>query len=169
MWLTQSYLGNVEPDASVFVYYFFENYNKEHEQFTSRVQHELENLGDTYRDRVSLVMPNPRYAHGIESEIRQSGDFYELFKDKLPGLFISGKPLKKINKATDDCVYVSFDGMTAEEVAGVISKVRSLVDSKLLSAKSVGKKTFGSKIYDALELKPGIFGFRIDLKKLKDW
>ena len=25
MWVTQTYLGTVEPDARVFVYYFFEN------------------------------------------------------------------------------------------------------------------------------------------------
>lgn len=169
MWLTQSYLGNAEPDAKVFIYYFFQNYNQEQEEFTRRVQHELENLGEAYRDRISLLMPNPRYAHGIESEIRQSGDFYELFEGQLPGLFISPKPLKQIDKANDDCVYLPFTGMGAEDVAATITKMRGLVDSKLLSGHPVGKKAFGAKLYDALELKPGIFGFRIDLKKLKDW
>jgi hypothetical protein len=44
MWVTQTYLGVVEPDAQVYVYYLFEDYNHEQKEFTDRVPPVIEEI-----------------------------------------------------------------------------------------------------------------------------
>lgn len=109
MWVTQSYLGNVEPDADVFVYYLYESYVDEQKKFTDRLQRELENLGDVFGGRVSLQMPNPRYAGRIEAEVRENRELWEAVHSKLPGLLISTVPLSKIEGYDDTCYFVPFN------------------------------------------------------------
>ncbi len=70
MWVTQTYLGTVEPDVKVFIYYLFEDYNPDQTDFTNAVQFELEKMGAVFESNVSLLMPNPRYAARIEAEVR---------------------------------------------------------------------------------------------------
>jgi hypothetical protein len=53
MWVTQTYLGVVEPDAQLYVYYLFENYKREQKAFTDRIQQELV----TCR-RVNITIPS---------------------------------------------------------------------------------------------------------------
>ena len=96
MCVTQTYLGTVEPDAKVFVYYFFEDYDPEQKRFTDRVQRELERLGELFGDQVSLLMPNPRYAGRIEAEVRENMALWTSLRGKFPGLFVSTLPLSKI-------------------------------------------------------------------------
>jgi hypothetical protein len=71
MWITQTYLGTVEPDASVFIYYMYADYLDEHVEFTKEVQRLLEKFGEAYGNSVSLLMPNPNYANKIEFEVRE--------------------------------------------------------------------------------------------------
>lgn len=172
MWVTQSYLGDVEPNAKLFVYYFFEDYNQDQKTFTQRVQRELENLGDVYGDKVSLLMPNPRYANKIESEMRQFNweSWFSLGETGLPGLFISPKPIATLESKDDGCIYIPFKKMDAKSVAEVIQQVRGIADNTLnwdfANQYQTEPKSFGRRLADALELKPGIWGFKIDLKKL---
>lgn len=65
MWGTQSYLATVEPEAKVFTYYLFEDYNNDQKRFTDQVQRELERMGEIHDSNVSLLMPNPKYADSI--------------------------------------------------------------------------------------------------------
>lgn len=71
MWVTQTYLGTVEPEASVFIYYLYTNYIDAQVEFTNAVQRELEKFGEAYGSDVSLQMPNPNYAEKIEAEVRE--------------------------------------------------------------------------------------------------
>jgi hypothetical protein len=48
MWITQTYLGTVDPDASVFIYYLYADYLDEHVEFTKEVQRSLEKFGEVY-------------------------------------------------------------------------------------------------------------------------
>jgi hypothetical protein len=169
MWVTQTYLGTVEPDAKVFVYYFLEDYNSEQKAFTQKVQRELENLGEISGDQVSLLMPNPRYAGRIETEMRNQGNLWSL-QGKLPGLFLSRKPLADLEPDGDGCVYIPFETQGAKGVAEVIQRIRGLAYDTLSSyfANQSEPKTvsLAKRFGDALELKPGIWGFKIDLRKL---
>jgi hypothetical protein len=71
MWVTQTYLGDVERDAKLFVYYCYENYNTEQRELTEAIQEHLETIGEVYGDKVSLMIPNTRYANRIEAEVRE--------------------------------------------------------------------------------------------------
>lgn len=169
MWVTQSYLGNVEPDADVFVYYLYLNYVDEQKRFTDRLQRELENLGDVFGGRVSLQMPNPRYAGKIEAEVRENRALWEAVYSKLPGLLISTVPLAKIEDYDDTCYFVPFNTTLTLDVILAVDRIKQLADRTIAwKHKPVPAEplSFSSRLADALELKPGIFGFRVDLRKL---
>jgi len=170
MWVTQTYLGCVEPDAKLFVYYFYEDYVREQKSFTDRVQQELEQLGEAFGDKVSLLMPNPRYAGRIEAEVREFRELWESLHGNLPGLFVSRKPLANLKPSDDGCVYIPFETKNPEEAAAVIQRVRGVANETMswdfAQQPRPKQKSFGERLGEAIELKPGVFGFRIDLKKL---
>ena len=171
MWVTQTYLGTVEPDAKVFVYYCFEDYSRGQKEFTKRVQRELEHLGEVFGDKVSLLMPNPRYAGRIESEVRENEALWtSLSGGKLPGLLLSKVPLVKLDNERDECFFIPFETHDPKGVANVIQEVRRLAGDTLNwefanRPPQVQRKGLGERFFDALELKPGIWGFKIDLRK----
>lgn len=170
MWVTQTYLGTMEPDAKLFVYYFFEYYNSEQKTFTQRVQRELETLGEVFDDKVSLLMPNPRYAGQIEAEMRKHDWNWFSLRGKLPGLFLSRKPIANLEPSDDGCVFIAFETQDAKGVAEVIQRVRGIANDTLnwdfATQHQPEAKSLGGKLVDALELKPGIWGLKVDLKKL---
>ena len=169
MWVTQSYLATVEPDANVFVYYLFEDYSSEQKHLTQQVQRAMERMGDIHGSKVSLLIPNPRYADSIESEMRQIVPLWQLIHGTLPALLISTKPMKEINTDTEQCVYVPFIEKSPESIAETLKKARDLTYHALMQAELSHRNNQASlarRIGDSVELKPGIFGFRVDLKKL---
>lgn len=169
MWVTQTYLGTVEPNAKLFVYYFFEEYNPDQKKFTESVQKELENLGEAFGDKVSLLLPNPRYAGQIEAEMRQYDWIWFSLNKKLPGLFLSQKPIIALKPDDIGCVYIPFKKQDAKSVAEVIQSVRGIANNTLswdfATQYQSETKSIGGRLFDALEIKPGIWGFKLDLKK----
>lgn len=171
MWVTQSYLGTPDKDASTFVYYLYENYNSEQVSFTKLVQNEMETMGEIFKSDVTLLMPNPRYAASVQSEF--VGKFrarWSLFDGKLPGLVITQRPMSDPDVLEHECIYFPFDVKDMESVKRVCGEVRSLLLSTLSykhANRPVPKEpSFFQILYDALEAKPGAFGFRLDLKKV---
>lgn len=169
MWITQSYLATVEPEAKVFIYYMFEEYNDQM-GFTQEVQSHLERMGEVYGNDVSLLMPNPKYADRIEAEMREIRPLWGLVYSSLPALIISTEPMKKLSESTERCVCIPFRGLSAIGVAETISEVRRITYETLSYAHkqpAIGKnKSPLDRIGDSIEIKPGIFGVAIDLKKL---
>lgn len=170
MWVTQTYLGVVEPDAKLFVYYFFEDYQPAQKNFTDRVQRELEALGEVFGDSVSLLMPNPRFAGRIEAEVRENRELWGSLRGNLPGLFLSRRPLSQLRPTDDGCVYIPFETIDPRQAAAVIGRVRGIANDTLAwdFAHEVPPRpnSFSRTLLNAIEVKPGIFGFRIDLKKI---
>lgn len=166
MWITQTYIGNVEPQANIFIYYLYENYVADQKL----VQHKLEGMGDAYNDKVSLLMPNPQYADRIESEVREIPALWNHVKPNLPGLLVTRVPLIKISALTKNCLFFP---LTTDEslnkVAETISEVRKATEDVLfdISRKNeAGALEKFQRLGNCIQLKPGIFGFSIDLKKL---
>lgn len=170
MWVTQSYLATAEPDAKIFIYYLFEDYNPDQVAFTSEVQERLERLGESYGGSVSLLMPNPRYAARIESEVRSIQDFWWTLHGKLPALLISTSPLSKFSPGLAEYSLISFTNTSPEAAATAVEKVRRLADAQLKwdfeKKPEKEKASIWRHFFDALELKPGLAGVRLDLKKL---
>lgn len=171
MWVTQTYLGTVDPDAKLLVYYFFEDYAKEQKAFTAKVQQELESLGEAFGDQVSLFMPNPRYAGRVEAEVRENMTLWRSLRGNLPGLFLSRVPLAKLKPTDDGCLYIPFETANPKSAVAIIQRVRGIANETLQWAyeqqPAPAQKSIGGMLLEALELKPGLFGFRIDLKKLR--
>jgi hypothetical protein len=168
MWVSQTYLGNPDADAHIFVYYVYENYLSEQRSFTEDVQRGLEQLGQTYGNKVSLLMPNPQYTAEIEVELRGIRELWEAMKGKLPGILVTRRPLSEFNP-NEELYLIPLDKRDPIGAAGVIEKVRRTLNEQLshdFANRPSEKKGWWKAFYDALELKPGYGGIRIDLKKL---
>lgn len=170
MWITQTYIGNVEPEASIFIYYLYENYVADQKEFTELVHRKLESMGDAYDDKVSLLMPNPQYADRIESEVREMPALWKHVKPNLPGLLVTRVPMVKISALTKDCLFFPLaTDESLDKIAEKISEVRRTTEDALFDisgSNEEGALEKFQRLGDCIELKPGIFGFSIDLKKL---
>ncbi len=167
MWVTQTYLGSVQEDAGVFIYYLYEDYNRLQAELTAAVQRALEEMGDAYRDAVSLQMPNPRYAGQIEAEVRENKALWEEVMGKLPGLLVATAPFTRLKWPNHDCYYLPFNGKDRVAVAEAIKAARLLTNANLqVWAQNSKPSGFGARFKDSLELKPGIYGIHLDLKRL---
>ena len=170
MWVTQSYLAAAEPDAKIFVYYLFEDYNPDQVAFTTAVQERLERLGESYEGSVSLLMPNPRYASRVEAEVRGIQDFWWTLHGKLPALLISTSPLSTFSPGSAEYSLISFTNTDPSGAVEAVEKVRRIADKQLRwdfeTKPEKEKVSIWRHFFDALELKPGLCGVRLDLKKL---
>jgi len=169
MWITQTYLGSVEPDADVFVYYLFMNYIPEQLDFTNKLQGMLETIGDVFGGKVSLLMPNPRYAGKIEAEVREIRPLWEAVYSNLPGLLISTVPLTEIKSHGNNCLIVPFKSMDMYGIITATNIIKTLADRSIeWKNKPVrpDREGFYQRLADSIELKPGIFGLSVDLRRL---
>jgi hypothetical protein len=168
MWVTQTYLGDVERDAKLFVYYCYEDYNDEQKRLTEAIQRHLEDVGEVYGDRVSLMVPNPRFAGRIESEIREFRNLWMAIREYLPGLLLTPVPLIELREQHKGCQFVPLKNGTPKHLANVIRSVRDIADLAVESEKpeTNERPSLRKRFVDSVELKPGIWGVRIDLKKL---
>jgi hypothetical protein len=168
MWVTQTYLGNPDPKARIFTYYVYEEYSPDQESFTREVQRGLEQLGRTYREKASLLMPNPQYTAEIGGELRDIEQLWWAMAGKLPGILVTRRPLSEFDPH-EEFYLISFDKLSPNGAAEVIEKVNRTLNEQLshiFANPSIEKKGWWKTFYDALELKPGYGGVRIDLKKL---
>lgn len=170
MWVTQTYLGCPDKEASVWVYYLYENYDSDQQCLTNQIKGELQALGEIYARNVTFMMPQEEYAPTIEKEVRDRRRLWIELKGKLPGIFISKKPLCDVAFLNDDNLYIPFGLSDAAAVKNKFSIIRCTIDGVLKGAQSASdgppRETFSERIFNALELKPGVAGIRIDLKKL---
>jgi hypothetical protein len=110
------------------------------------------------------------WADRIEAEVRENEALWGSFRGKLPGLFISRVPLARLKRSDDGCIYVSFKNTHPKVAADVVDEIRRLVDDTLswdfAQRRVPPGESLAGAFFDAIEIKPGIFGFKIDLKKL---
>ena len=165
MFITQSYIGSSDPRANLHIYYIFQAYDEQND-FSHSVQIELEKLGEMYQEKVALYMPNPRSADKIAGQLLS---VCLKLKKSFPGLLISKDPIDEIKDTSDNCIYIPFCDETPESAASIISKVRALCWDQLSWDNSESSKVTSastiSRLGDAMEVKPGVFGIRLDLKK----
>ena len=169
MWVTQTYLGDVERDAKFYVYFLYEDYVPDQANLTQAIQHELENLGEVYGDSVSLMMPNPRFAGRIEAEVRDFPKLWMAVKPYLPGLLMSPVPLTELQSSISGCNFIPLKNGSAKHLASVVQSVRNLADDAIAThagASDEPKPKFLERVSDAIEVKPGIWGVKIDLRKV---
>lgn len=175
MWITQTYLTSPEPDAKLHVYYLYENYVEENVIITKRIQRSMEGMGHRFGSDVALIMPNRMSADKIESQVRAIKPLWEMVKVRLPGALICTRPMNDIRFEDGEHFFVSFDSNTLlgiEQSAQALTKISKLISDQLeYQHREMGSKEphlggRGARFWEAVELKPGIAGFKIDLKIL---
>ena len=170
MWITQSYLGNPEPDANLFVYYLFHEYVSEHIEFSKCVQRRMEDLGTMFGSRVSLFSPNERFTAQISGEIRDIKELWLMLVGKLPGVFVSTTPLSEFEISSGDYCFFSLQDLSYDNAAKVINEVRRVADEQILLCQKKNTRvisgSFWQNLYDSIEVKPGYAGIAVDLKKV---
>ena len=170
MHITQTYLGNY-GNSGLFVYYLFEDYALEQNALTERVQRALDDLGADYMSEVDLFRPNERFAGDIGAEVRKLPAVWEYCAGKLPGFLVCYKPLSEVNPTDDTVVFFSIKDRTENEALEVVTKIRTVVVDQIRSPALPGPeiargRKFVARFSDALEIKPGLFGISIDLRRL---
>lgn len=170
MWITQSYLGNPEPEANLFVYYLFEEYVKEQVGFTNNVWKHMGELGKMYQNKVSLFAPNEQFTAQIGGEIRGIYDLWRILENKLPGIFVSTKPLSEFDRSSEHYHFFTLKNLSEDKAVKIIKEIRRLADDQIDYCRQNDtrkvKKSFWKKLYNSIELKFGCMGIAIDLKKL---
>ena len=138
MWISQTYLGSIEEDAKVVVYYFFESYSDFQSAFTKALMNHLSTMGKRVGKQAAVFVPNEDSLEPIKNEIRgianNNEEFVRILNQKLPGLLFIDKRLLYFNSHSDPWVYVSLrpfvDGHTKERMSDFFSRIeRVLLES----------------------------------------
>ncbi len=172
MWVTQTYLKSPEPEAKVHVYYLFQNYNHDEKERTQQIQHELERMGHRFGGDVSLLMPSEMSADRIESEVREIRPLWEAVAGQLPGVLVCTRPMSDFRFEDGQHFFVSLSdpvdvAVAADRLARISEIVGEQLEYRHRQISSVERAPSGRfrRFFEAVELKPGIAGFRVDLKK----
>lgn len=175
MWVTQTYLRSPDPDAKVHVYYLLEGYSREQRELTDAIQLELASLGQRYGRTVTLYMPEPNSTDRIQQELRGIERLWWSLSGRLPGLLILTRPLEDYRDDTHESFYIPLSGnegavATPTELAEMIQRVTQIAEDQLqweyAQRKPDREIQKNSDLFDAIEMKPGLWGFRVDLKRL---
>ena len=136
---------------------------------TDRDQHMaklLEDLGFVHFKSVDIFIPG-RITHRIFEEILF--DFrpqLEGHYGQLPGLLISEVPIEEIKPDSGAYTFIPYGDVPFDQLGDVAQAIVPIIQEhtrKSAEGLSVG---LGRRAWEAFEIKPGLFGFKIDLKKL---
>jgi hypothetical protein len=171
MHVTQTYLGHSDPKALVFFYYLVEAYDPDQAALTAEVETELARLGKLLGRDATLYIPHPSGFEQISGEVVRLRDYWKQYHGKLPGLLITSTPLgEEHTQPPGECAFWSFAGRSPANLRETLTHLAELVHehARDLRASPVESRVTAilKRFVDALELKPGFAGFRIDLKKL---
>ena len=138
MWISQTYLGSIEENAKVVVYYLFESYSDFQSEFTKALMSHLSTLGKRVGEEASIFVPNPDSLEPIENEIRgianNNEDFVKILNQKTPGLLFLDRRLIDFKSKVHPWVYVSLrpfaDGQSKDRMSDFFIRIeRVILDS----------------------------------------
>lgn len=171
MWVTQSYLGDPDQDAKVYVYYLFENYNSAQVEFSKSIERQLAHIGDQFGPKATILMPNPANAPKIQNEVTNLlKPLWHELQDQLPGLLISTRRITEINLIEGNHHYFPLADCSEQEAAEVIEEAHRLMWQIAQHRHNVNEEpdrdTLWHRLVGAIEVKPGVFGVNIDIRRL---
>ncbi len=170
MWVTQSYLGDPDKDPKVYAYYLFEDYAPEQEVFTKDLEARLAHVGDQFGPHATILMPNRYNAPRIEAEVsRALGEFWHELRGRLPGLLVTTTKLSEFRHADGNNHFFSLAQCDRDSAAEIVMSVHRLMQQCVEYEHAKEKVMRPEKLFDrfiaSVEAKPGIAGFRFDLRK----
>ena len=171
MWVTQSYLGDPDQDARVYVYYLFEDYNSRQVEFTKSIERQLAHIGDQFGPHATILMPNPANAPRIRDEvIRLLQPLWHELQGQLPGLLVSTRKLTEINLVEGNHHYFSLANCSERQAAEVVDEAHRLMwqiaQHRNEDNAELERETAWQRLVGSIEVKPGAFGVSIDIRKL---
>ena len=135
MWISQTYLGSIEENAKVVVYYLFESYNNFQSEFTKALMAHLATLGKRAGEEATIFVPNPDSLEPIENEIRgianDNEEFVKILNQKTPGLLFLDRRLIDFKSKVHPWVYVSLrpfaDGQSKDRMPDFFSRIENVI------------------------------------------
>jgi hypothetical protein len=138
----------------------------------------LAELGYSFRDRVSVFVPQSSYLGLIREEmIQKFEEFWRTFSGKTPGVFLVTKPLSDFDPISDEWLFLPLPSQLVadksrlsdffRDLHGKCEEIISFNQGKAASPPM--KPASGGllkALYDSLQMKPSIAGFGVDLKPL---
>ena len=168
MWVSQSYLADVQGDASCFVYYLFENYIDQQMRYSGEIQSALESFGNQYGTEAQLFLPLEKNADHITAQLRTVfGDFSHRFAGKLPGLLTIDRQLKDFDPRQHSSIFTSLAGVKTTDVPERMSELGQAISETIARKNSEGGKYAQTllAVWDRLHIQPEIFGISILVKQ----
>jgi len=170
MWLSQTYLGQPESNAKLFVYYLWEAY-REQSNVPKELIKRLSDAGISFGNAVSFFAPAPGNYHKIRTEIQNKAinELWHSFHDKTPGLFLTNKPISQLNPKNDEFVYFPLpkQGKGNEEaIEKAFDQLHRVCVEKLKEDRNNSSRDLIRTILDAAKLEPSFMGIGMDLKQI---
>jgi hypothetical protein len=177
MWISQTYLGSVGKDADVYIYYFWEDYAPQ-PGVNESVLRNLSDLGYSFREKVSVFVPQPGYLGLIREEMRAKFEiFWREFSGKTPGLFFITQPLDLFDPTRDEWLFLPMQEKLISNESDLLlffqelhRKCEEVIEYNYQKTRpepwKLGSSGLLKALYDSLQLKFSVAGFGVDLKPL---
>jgi len=133
--ISQTYLGSIEENTKVVVYYLFESYSNFQSEFTKALMAHLSTLGKRVGEEATIFVLNPDSLAPIENEIRgianNNEEFVKILNQKTPGLLFLDRRLIDFKSKVHPWVYVSLrpfaDGQSKDRMPDFFSRIENVI------------------------------------------
>jgi len=180
MYVTTTYIG-VERGRFHYLFFFVtESYIEANGRIADALQPLLSEFGKQLAEHGAVVKPFDGGASKTFEEVwnrRWSPAQHDQLRDSTPGLLVIDSDFRTFDPAKDPYLFVSFreamddfGNVKPFEIGGLLSALTDgarrgdIFDSFGEYMKANERTQAKSKAWNALELKPGIWGFKVDLK-----
>jgi hypothetical protein len=183
MYITHSLVAIKKGAQNYLFFYITEEYIEEQAILNKQITPLLEEFARNLKDKGVVVKSFKKDIENINHEIKNKFDQHFTYNEitsihhesSRPGLLIINADFEEFNPKNDPWIYVSFKSylrntghIDVVEIHEFLAYLTSLANSELDLFEEVNKRLDKEKIrraYDAIELKPEIFGISIDLKR----
>ena len=171
MWVSQTYLADVEPSAGCYVYYLFEDYVSFQSTYTEEVRKELASFGARYGADTALFFPQEEALARVASEIRQKFNLiWRDFSGKLPGLFVCSRQLHNFEPGVDEYLFIPLAPRPEnapeqfEKLESILNEVR---EARMPQPQAQRRKPFIEELWDRVSIEPAFMGVKFKIKSAR--
>jgi len=164
MWVSQTYLTNLNADGSVAAYYLFEAYRDDHKRLERLIRPKLALLARSFGDSVHLFVPAEEDRGAIEKEFNDWMHRKGLHGIEFPGILILTRSMNDEKSYDGSAIFISLSSLLERE-----EDADALLGEVQLACQKVADEIRANKgglerVLENLQLKPAIWGMGYDLK-----
>jgi hypothetical protein len=171
MWITQTYLSNLNSHSNIFLYYLWEDYAQQ-KDIPEEVREGLGELGYYFRDQVAAYVPMRGYLGLIKAEMEEKfRKFWPTFSGKTPGVLLTTKPLNEFDPVSGDWLFFPLgEAIKNPEALKFFFQNLQVKCQEVLSRHSrpekVSEGSMLREMFDSIQWKITFMGFGYDFKPL---